>query len=86
MFAAHDAPSTALHWFFWLLSKHPEVEKKIRGKMQQYMPENGETKWLAFGAKELNQLVYLHAALCETLRLYPLVRESSSKRHSSEWA
>ncbi|XVF39057.1 hypothetical protein PTKIN_Ptkin01aG0005200 [Pterospermum kingtungense] len=73
MFAAHDAPSTALHWFFWLLSKHPEVEKKIRGEMQQYLPENGETKWLAYGAKEFNKMVYLHAALCETLRLHPPV-------------
>ncbi|XVF39056.1 hypothetical protein PTKIN_Ptkin01aG0005100 [Pterospermum kingtungense] len=73
MFAAHDAPSTALHWFFCLLSKHPEVERKIRGEMQQYLPENGETKWLAYGAKELNKMEYLHAALCETLRLHPPV-------------
>ncbi|XWS23533.1 hypothetical protein CRYUN_Cryun28dG0022800 [Craigia yunnanensis] len=73
MLAAHDTASTALNWFFWLLSKHPAVEKRTREEIQQYLPENGETKWLAFSAKELNKMVYLHAALCETLRLYPPV-------------
>ncbi|XVF29818.1 hypothetical protein REPUB_Repub16aG0003900 [Reevesia pubescens] len=73
MLAAHDTASTAISWFFWLLSKHPAVEKRIKEEIQQYLPENGEKNWLAYGAKELNKMVYLHAALCETLRLYPPV-------------
>ncbi|XP_017981006.1 PREDICTED: alkane hydroxylase MAH1-like [Theobroma cacao] len=71
MFATQDTTSTALSWFFWLLSRHPAVEKRIREEIQEYFPENGETKWLAYGAKELDKMVYLHAALCETLRLFP---------------
>ncbi|XVE55131.1 hypothetical protein DITRI_Ditri03aG0135800 [Diplodiscus trichospermus] len=74
MFATQDTASTVLSWFFWLLSKHPVVEKKIKEEIQEYFPLNiGEMKWLAFGAKELNKLVYLHAVICETLRLYPPV-------------
>ncbi|KAK6246433.1 Cytochrome P450 - like 10 [Theobroma cacao] len=73
MFAAHDTTSTVLSWFFWILSKHPVVEQRIREEIQKYLPDNGKTKWLALNAKELNKMVYLHAALCETLRLYPPV-------------
>ncbi|XVF29821.1 hypothetical protein REPUB_Repub16aG0004200 [Reevesia pubescens] len=73
MFASQDTISTVLSWLFWLLSKHPVVENRIREEIQQYLPENGETKWLAYGAKELNEMVYLHTAICETLRLFPLI-------------
>ncbi|KAK6277127.1 hypothetical protein POUND7_017450 [Theobroma cacao] len=73
MFGTQDTTSTALSWFFWLLSRHPAVENRIREEIQEYFPEDGETKWLAYGAKELDKLVYLHAALCETLRLFPPV-------------
>ncbi|XP_022750042.1 alkane hydroxylase MAH1-like [Durio zibethinus] len=72
MFSSQDTTSTVLSWSFWLLLKHPVVEKRIQ-EIQQYFPQNVEMKWLAFGAKELNKLVYLPAALCETLRLLPPV-------------
>ncbi|KAK7823254.1 alkane hydroxylase mah1 [Quercus suber] len=32
-----------------------------------------DKKWECFGIQELDTLVYLHAALCEALRLYPVV-------------
>ncbi|XVF29820.1 hypothetical protein REPUB_Repub16aG0004100 [Reevesia pubescens] len=54
-----------------VFDNHPVVENRIREEIQQYLLENGETKWLAYGAKELNEMVYLHAAICETLRLFP---------------
>ncbi|XP_013691460.1 alkane hydroxylase MAH1-like isoform X1 [Brassica napus] len=79
--AMRDTTSTALTWFFWLISKNPHVEAKIRAlaKIRQEIntnlpkaESNQERSWLAIDRKEyLNKLVYLHGALYETMRLYP---------------
>ncbi|KAI9120393.1 hypothetical protein K1719_007426 [Acacia pycnantha] len=52
--------TSALTWFFWLVAKHPSVEEKI---LQEIKQEKEEEK----------DQVYLHAALCEAMRLYPPV-------------
>ncbi|KAL9309968.1 Alkane hydroxylase MAH1 [Arabidopsis thaliana] len=58
--AGRDTTSSVLTWFFWLLSKHPQVMAKIRHEIN--------TK---FDNEDLEKLVYLHAALSESMRLYP---------------
>ncbi|XVE66880.1 hypothetical protein DITRI_Ditri08aG0115300 [Diplodiscus trichospermus] len=74
MFATDDTNSTVLSWFFYLLSKNPMVETKIREELKQNLSfkQAGECELLS-SLNELNKLAYLHAALCETLRLYPPV-------------
>ncbi|CAN8266444.1 unnamed protein product [Cochlearia groenlandica] len=76
--AGRDTSSVALTWFFWLITKHPQVENKIleeiRGILRQRDNNNLETldrKTCVFTVKELNEMVYLQAALSESLRLYP---------------
>ncbi|KAF3502744.1 hypothetical protein F2Q69_00041314 [Brassica cretica] len=60
LLAGRDTTSSVLTWFFWLLSKHPQVFTKIRKEINtNYDPT------------DLEKLVYLHAALSETMRLYP---------------
>lgn len=63
--AGRDTTSAALTWFFWLLSKHTHVEneilKEITGKSE------------TVGYDEVKDMVYTHAALCESMRLYPPV-------------
>lgn len=76
IFAIDDTNSTALAWFFYLLSKNPMVEAKIIEELKQNFSfkKAGECQLLPSSSlKELNKLTYLHAALCETLRLYPPV-------------
>ncbi|XP_057971169.1 alkane hydroxylase MAH1-like [Malania oleifera] len=68
MLAGRDTTAAALTWFFWLLSKNPSVETKIREELA-LKAKRGRL----FEAEELNRLVYLHASLCEALRLYPPV-------------
>uniref|UniRef100_A0A1J3GLP9 Alkane hydroxylase MAH1 n=1 Tax=Noccaea caerulescens TaxID=107243 RepID=A0A1J3GLP9_NOCCA len=65
LIAGRDTTSSALTWFFWLLSKNPEAMNKIRQEINEKMPN--------FDPKDLDKLVYLHGAMCETLRLYPPV-------------
>ncbi|KAG7637151.1 putative cytochrome P450 [Arabidopsis thaliana] len=72
MLAGRDTTSSALTWFFWLLSKNPKAITKIRQEINtQLSPRTNDFD--SFNAQELNKLVYLHGALCEALRLYPPV-------------
>ncbi|CAN4109320.1 unnamed protein product [Withania somnifera] len=73
MFAGKDTTGSTLTWFFWLLSKNPLVEKKIREEIQQqlHLKEGEYLKF--FNIEESRKLVYLHGAFCEALRLFPPV-------------
>ncbi|KAK1402858.1 alkane hydroxylase MAH1-like [Heracleum sosnowskyi] len=74
MAAGRDTTSAALSWFFWLLWKNPLVESKILEEIRKNLHTNELKSWMLFNKKEeLHKLVYLHGALCETLRLYPSV-------------
>ncbi|KAJ4845189.1 hypothetical protein Tsubulata_037680, partial [Turnera subulata] len=64
----------SLSWFFWLVYTNPGVLGKIREELKSLAPANeGEQKWCLFDVEDLKKLVYLHAAICEALRLYPAV-------------
>eukprot|EP01018_Ginkgo_biloba_P035872 Gb_08313 [translate_table: standard] len=79
-----DSTSSALTLFFWLLSSHPRVEDAIRDEILRvlsnrnveidsvFFREDAEGSAL-FSFEELKEMHYLHAALCESMRLYPPV-------------
>ncbi|KAG9129273.1 hypothetical protein Leryth_015658 [Lithospermum erythrorhizon] len=73
MIAGRDTTSSALTWFTWLVSTHPDVEMKIREEINSVLPPGEVSSFRLFTVEDTNQLVYLHAALCESLRLYPPV-------------
>ncbi|KAI4349425.1 hypothetical protein L6164_010015 [Bauhinia variegata] len=63
--AGKDTTSAALTWFFWLLSKNPRVEKEVLKEIRE--------KSEAPVYDEVKDMVYTHAALSESMRLYPPV-------------
>ncbi|XP_031495339.1 cytochrome P450 94A2-like [Nymphaea colorata] len=78
--AGRDTTSSALTWFFWLLSRRPDIERKILGELATarhirrqisgiHDVENDEI----FGFDELRDMHYLQAAISESMRLYPPV-------------
>ncbi|GFP93327.1 alkane hydroxylase mah1 [Phtheirospermum japonicum] len=74
MIAGRDTTSSALTWFMWLVSSKPEVEEKIRDELKMsILPLREGEKWRIFSVDEVKNLVYLHGAICEALRLYPPV-------------
>ncbi|VVA89636.1 unnamed protein product [Arabis nemorensis] len=81
--AGRDTSSVALSWFFWLVTLNPAVEDKIVTEICSVLIETRGTVDVAswteepLGFDEIDRLVYLKAALSETLRLYPSVPEDS---------
>ncbi|KAL3833481.1 hypothetical protein ACJIZ3_008217 [Penstemon smallii] len=81
--AGRDTSSVALSWFFWSIILNPWVEEKILIEICSILSETrGDddiSKWLdtPLVFEELDRLIYLKAALSETLRLYPSVPEDS---------
>ncbi|KAJ6990767.1 hypothetical protein NC653_019117 [Populus alba x Populus x berolinensis] len=71
-----------LAWFFWLVFKNPRVEARIREELQSIIPDKeAKDQWRLFHTEELKNLVYLQAALFETLRLYPAVPDILPSGH-----
>ncbi|CAM0870638.1 unnamed protein product [Alopecurus aequalis] len=77
LLAGRDTTGAALSWFFYLLSKNPRVEQKLLDELAPIAAssrrEKNDDMLLVFDVSELSGMVYLHAALCECLRLYPSV-------------
>jgi cytochrome P450 len=73
LLAGRDTTAAALSWFFYLISKNPRVEQKLLDELAPVVASRkvADDGMVTFEASELGNLVYLHAALCECLRLYP---------------
>jgi len=71
--AGRDTTSSGLSWFFWLLSLNPDVVSKIRSEVGRVRKQAGKRVGDTFDFDELKQMNYLHAAISESLRLYPPV-------------
>lgn len=77
LIAGKDTSANTLTWFFYMLCKHPFVQEKIAMEIKEVtaMPENQNIEGFAecLTDEVLDKMHYLHAALTETLRLYPAV-------------
>ncbi|CAI5480258.1 unnamed protein product [Closterium sp. Yama58-4] len=72
--AGRDTSSVLMTWLFWLLTWHPTVEEKILAEVQSIVAaREGDKSFGAFTYEELKQMKYVHAAIAESLRLYPSV-------------
>lgn len=77
MIAGRDTTAATLSWLFYMLCKHPDIQEKIAHEVQAVTKLNNICNIdeladrLTDGA--LEKMHYLHAALAETLRLYPAV-------------
>ncbi|KAK8636425.1 hypothetical protein V6N13_124171 [Hibiscus sabdariffa] len=72
LLASVDSYSLTLTWFFYLISKTPMVEIKIRQEIKRHLSmEQVEGLQIPSNFNDLSKLTYLHAAFNETLRLFP---------------
>ncbi|KAK9273722.1 hypothetical protein L1049_018532 [Liquidambar formosana] len=78
MIAGKDTTAVTLSWFFYMLCKHPLVQERISQEVREVINEGDTDASIEdFVANmtdsTLEKMHYLHAALSETLRLYPAV-------------
>ncbi|KAG9451237.1 hypothetical protein H6P81_011202 [Aristolochia fimbriata] len=89
LLAGRDTTAAGLTWFFWEISRNPEAEAKIMDELrsltelqsrdgdeeEEEEEEEDHYKVLmrGFSGEDLGGLVYLDAALSESLRLHPPV-------------
>ncbi|CAA7391770.1 unnamed protein product [Spirodela intermedia] len=75
--AGKDTTAGTLSWFIYLLCRHPPVEEKIFEEVKEAVGAKGGVSVEEFAAnvteESLGKMTYLHAAITETLRLYPAV-------------
>jgi long-chain fatty acid omega-monooxygenase len=80
--AGRDTSSVALSWFFWTIMQRRDVERRVVLEIASVLREtrgDDTGRWTEepLDFDELDRLVYLKAALAETLRLYPSVPQDS---------
>ncbi|KAG1362338.1 Cytochrome P450 704C1 [Cocos nucifera] len=77
LIAGKDTTAGTLSWFFYMLCKNPSIQEKISQEVKQVTETNEDANFDEFAKsitdESLNKMHYLHAALSETLRLYPAV-------------
>nr|QNS30017.1 cytochrome P450 [Nothapodytes nimmoniana] len=71
--AGRDTVASALTSLFWLLAKHPEVEKAILQEADRVSGPDQEPQ----SSEQLTELHYLQAAVYESMRLYPPIQFDS---------
>ncbi|KAI3942344.1 hypothetical protein MKW92_041481 [Papaver armeniacum] len=78
MIAGKDTSANTLSWFFYMICKHPLIQEKVVAEIRDVMDFNEKQTKIADFTMNLTDTIldkmnYLHAALTETLRLYPAV-------------
>lgn len=71
--AGRDTTSAALTWFFYLVAKHPNVENEIIREIKDQKSDQTSVY------EEIRDMIYSHAALCESMRLYPPISSDSKE-------
>uniref|UniRef100_A0A0A9HV15 Uncharacterized protein n=1 Tax=Arundo donax TaxID=35708 RepID=A0A0A9HV15_ARUDO len=82
--AGRDTTSSALTWFFWLMTRHRDVEHEVLEEADSCMRnhDSGASGAVGVDLDGSRKMHVLHAALCETMRLYPPVAWDS--KHAAE--
>ncbi|XP_039128028.1 cytochrome P450 94A1-like [Dioscorea cayenensis subsp. rotundata] len=75
--AGRETTSSALSWFFWLISLNTTVEDKIIQEISSIRARKADDKEV-FEFEELREMHYLHASITEAMRLYPPVPVNSA--------
>ncbi|KAF1335555.1 Cytochrome p450, partial [Globisporangium splendens] len=75
--AGRDTTSQSMSWFLLMLNRYPDVLAKIQEELTDKLPDLVNGKKLVPSMDDVQQLVYLDAALKESLRLNPVVALNS---------
>ncbi|CAN1236641.1 Cytochrome P450 704C1 [Linum grandiflorum] len=75
--AGKDTTAATLSWFVYMMCKHPDVQDKVCEEIMEATERKEFDGFREFAEsiseEALEKMQYLHAAITETLRLYPAV-------------
>ncbi|KAL6127814.1 hypothetical protein ACLB2K_071175 [Fragaria x ananassa] len=75
--AGQETTAGTLSWFFYMMCKHLHIQEKIAQEVREAINlkdvSTVDELVTSINQESLNKMQYLHAALTETLRLYPSV-------------
>jgi cytochrome P450 len=66
-----DTTADTFNWLFLLLSKHPDIEQKLRQELWDKLPALMRGDITSLTMDQVQTLTYLDAVIKETLRFYP---------------
>ena len=75
LFSGHDTTTNAICFTLFVISRHPEVQRKLNEEIQQLIGDDD----VSF--KSINEFKYLDIVIKETLRLYPPAPIISRRLH-----
>ncbi|KAL9153466.1 hypothetical protein ABFS82_10G050600 [Erythranthe guttata] len=75
LLAGRDTVASALTSFFMLVARHPRVEATILLEAEKVIGPHNENRPASY--EQLRELHYLHAAVHESMRLYPPIQFNS---------
>jgi len=76
LLAGHETTANALTWTYYLVSQHPQIEKKMLEEIDMIVSNNGKNENESIRTpdiKDLAKLKYVEKVLRESLRIYPPV-------------
>ncbi|KVI10055.1 cytochrome P450 [Cynara cardunculus var. scolymus] len=86
--AGKDTSANTLTWFFYKLCKDPLIQEKVAEELRAAIEFDHHISMDEFALKltedALDKMHYLHAALSETLRLYPAVPLNSKSAEKDD--
>ncbi|KAI3886023.1 hypothetical protein MKX03_003604 [Papaver bracteatum] len=75
--AGKDTTAATLSWFLYMLCQRPDIQEKVAQEVREATKVKNSISFGEFATmvteEALEKMQYLHAALTETLRLYPAV-------------
>jgi len=77
--AGFETSANTLNWAWYLIAKHPNIEKKLIEEAQRILPNVS-----AVNADSLNAMQYTQQTLEEALRLYPPVWLFTRRSHEAD--
>ncbi|XP_062114606.1 cytochrome P450 CYP94D108-like [Humulus lupulus] len=78
--AGRDTTSSALSWFFWVLSSRQEIQHNILKELELIRARTDATNFNnsnTYSFDQIRDMQYMHAAISESMRLYPPVPVNS---------
>nr|A0A2H5AIZ9.1 RecName: Full=Noroxomaritidine synthase 2; AltName: Full=CYP96T2; AltName: Full=Cytochrome P450 96T2 [Narcissus pseudonarcissus]AUG71943.1 noroxomaritidine synthase 2 [Narcissus pseudonarcissus] len=88
LLAQRNTQSLTMTWLFYALFENPKVELKILSELKSIVDESSERKFndgfALFDSNMIQSAIYLHATLCEALRIYPPVPFEIKDAHKAD--